>query len=366
MKCRLSSRFEPTLQRSSGMLRKSAKSGPSIKFWEGRMWYVVAILCVLVAGFTYWHRSRRASGGEDEHQMLSIVAMLRVPQRLEPIYIASAAKRAWDADLSHGEEEGEGEDGFVVGNDELPTLVVSFRGRMILVNNFSHPYVDDPQTVADSIPDLRLRGLVAEHTAWLSCDAMGVESFDDRDAVLDWYQILGKLISELVDDNCLAIFVPQTGQVFPNMSETLEMLKSADPINALNEDAPVPVIPISDDDPRMMAAVDEARRTWPQFVSAFEQRDGENFGIKAPVTENGNTEFIWMTVTALENGTIFGELANEPIDLGNLTHGSRVRVEESELNDWAYIGRDGQPNGMFTVKVLSDASREQSSDQDSP
>ena len=322
-------------------------------------WYVVAAACV-VAGIVYWLRSRRQVRESDEHQMLSIVALLREPQRLEPIYIASAAKRAWDADLSHGEEEGEGEDGFVVGNEELPTLIVNFRGRLIMVNNFAVPYVEDPQAVADSIPDLRLRGLVGEHTAWLSCDAMGVESFEDGKAVIEWYQILGKLMSELVDDNCLAIFVPQTGQGFPNMSETLEMLKSEDPINALSDDSPVPVIPISDDDPRMKAAVAEARRTWPSFVDAFERQAGENFGIKAPITANGNTEFIWITVTALEGGTIYGELANDPIDLGRLKLGSRVRVDESDLNDWAYIGEDGEPNGMFTVKVLTDASREQS------
>ncbi|MEL6105196.1 MAG: DUF2314 domain-containing protein [Planctomycetota bacterium] len=326
------------------------------------MWWYVVATAFVIAGIVYWLRSHKQVQKNDEHQMLSIVALLREPQRLEPIYIASAAKRAWNADLSHGEEGGEGEDGFVVGNDELPTLIVNFRDRMIMVNNFPVPYVEDPKTVADSIPDLRLRGLVGEHTAWLSCDAMGVESFDDAQAVVEWYQILGKLMSELVDDNCLAIFVPETGQGFPNMSETLEMLKSDDPINALGDDAPVPVIPISDNDPRMKAAVAEARQTWPSFVDAFERQAGESFGIKAPITANGNTEFIWITVTALEGGTIYGELANEPMDLGKLELGSRVRVDESDLNDWAYIDTDGQPNGMFTVKVLSDASREQSDD----
>ena len=55
----------------------------------------------------------------------------------------------------------------------------------------------------------------------------------------------------------------------------------------------------------MVAAVAECRRRWPEFVAAFEARSGENFLVKAPVAHGDNTEFIWLSVTALENDADF-------------------------------------------------------------
>jgi uncharacterized protein YegJ (DUF2314 family) len=191
---------------------------------------------------------------------------------------------------------------------------------------------------------------------------MGVESFDDIEEVRSWYQLLGPLLAELVDDNCLAIFLPQTNQLFANMDATLEILKSDDPLESLQEDAPVPVIQISDDDPRMLAAVKEARDRWPEFVAAFEQDAGENFGVKAPITVGENTEFIWLEVGAVENGVIYGRLANEPINLGKLQIGSQVKATVEKLNDWAFIDAKGQPQGLFTVKVLTDAEEQRQRD----
>ena len=324
------------------------------------MYYLIALIVILlgIGIFVWWKKSRSSSASE--HQMLSFVALLKEPQRIEPIYIATAARKAWGADLGIGEEEGP--DGFVVGEPPMPTIIVKYNERVVMVNNFPSPYVDDPEAAAASIPDLRLRKLVAEHTAWISCDAMGVEDFDDLNEVRQWYRLLGPLLSELVDDNCLAIMLPQTGQIFAHMDETLEKLKSDDPLEALQDDAPVPVVPISGDDPRMIAAVKEARDKFPIFVAAFEQRAGENFGVKAPISGGGNTEFIWLTVTAIENNVIYGELANEPMSLGDLKHGSKVRTSVSDLNDWAFIA-NGKPQGMFTVKVLAEARREEPDDE---
>lgn len=316
------------------------------------MWYLIPIVVLISIGVFFWWRRRST---ESETEMLSFVALLKKPQRLEPIYLTSAAKKAWNADLGNGDQEGP--DGFVVGMEGLPTTIVSYRDRMIMINNFPQPYVEAPEAMADSIPDQRLRGLVAEHTAWLSCDAMGVESFDDVDETREWYRILGRLLSELVDDNCLAIVLPQTNQIFANMDETLELLKSDDPLEALGNDAPVPVIQIGADDSRMIAASAEARRRWPEFVAAFEKRAGENFGVKAPITAGGNTEFIWLTVTAIENDVIYGELGNEPISLEKLKLGSRVKTKLADLNDWGFV-RNGEPQGMFTVKVLAQVRKE--------
>lgn len=319
------------------------------------MWYaVVALILVLLAGLAFWWLKNQAR--EKEHQILSVVALLKGPQRLEPIYIASAAKKAWNATLSYSDEEKDGPDGYVVGDDSMPTMIVNFRERMLIVNNFPQPYMENPQEISEGIADLRLKKLVADHTAWLSCDAIGVESFDDVDEIREWYKTLGRLLAELVDDNCLAIFIPHTNQLFPNMDETLELLKADDPLQALGFDAPGPVLQIGADDPRMIAAVEKAKSTWPNFVSAFERKAGENFSVKVPITAGGNTEFIWLKVTAIENGIIYGELANEPVALGNLKLGSKAKSRVADLSDWAYVSNDG-PVGMYTAKVIAQANK---------
>jgi uncharacterized protein YegJ (DUF2314 family) len=114
---------------------------------------------------------------------------------------------------------------------------------------------------------------------------------------------------------------------------------------------------VSDDDPDMKAAVQNARDSWSKFVKAYEADAGENFSVKAPVSHSGNTEFIWITVTSLEGDKIYGELGNEPGNLGPLNLGSRVSVPVSELNDWCYIDFKGNMIGGYTVEVVQKASR---------
>src|SRR5262245_61816573 len=115
--------------------------------------------------------------------------------------VATAAAKAWSADLGRG--EGEGPDGFVVGT--APLIMVRFRERMFMINCFDRPYVDDPQARAEQLADLRLRGLFARHAAWVSCDALSVDATWSDEEVRACYRLCGRLIARLVDDNTLAI-----------------------------------------------------------------------------------------------------------------------------------------------------------------
>jgi uncharacterized protein YegJ (DUF2314 family) len=64
------------------------------------------------------------------------------------------------------------------------------------------------------------------------------------------------------------------------------------------------------------------------------------------------TEYMWVSVSALENGMIYGRLDNEPVELKRLRSGDRVRVPVAELNDWLYTRGDLLAGG-FTIDVLS-------------
>lgn len=293
---------------------------------------------------------------QNESRLISFVALLKEPQALEAIYIATAARKAWDADLGDGTTEGD--DGFVVGGADI-TSMIKFGDRMMIVNNFPCPYVEDPEEAAQSIIDLRLRRLFAEHTAWLSCDALGAESTDSEDTIRDWYRTVGALLSELIDDNCLAIYLPDSDQIYAYSPETLEMLRSDDPYAALYDNAEVPVVAIADDSPAMLMSVEIARQRWPEFVSAFEERAGTSFTVKAPISRKGNTEYIWLQVTAIENDVIYGELGNEPANLPGLRLGSRVKTTVEDVNDWSYVSPKEELMGGFTVKAVLEAARRQ-------
>jgi uncharacterized protein YegJ (DUF2314 family) len=177
------------------------------------------------------------------------------------------------------------------------------------------------------------------------------------DVVRDWYRRIGRLMAELLDENCILLYLPDSSLSYPINEDTETALRSRDPVAALQESLTAPMVQVEADDPLMVKAVAAARDGWPKFVAAYEARSGENFSVKAPVSHSGNTEFIWVTVTALEGDTIYGELANDPADLGPLKHGSKVTVPVSELNDWVYTDADGNLNGGFTMEAMRKASR---------
>lgn len=297
------------------------------------------------------------SDEEDDIPILSFVALLKEHVYLDGAILATVAQKAWGAELSYGDDlpeddDSESGDGFVVG--ESPLCFVQYDGRMMMINSHETPYVEDVEAAADDIKDLRLRSLFAEHRAWLSCDATMVDAFDDEQEVREWYRLLGRLMAELVDDNCLAIFLPLSNHMFPNMPETLEKLRADDPVAELLEDAPIPIVPVQPDDPRMAAAVEEAKARINEFITAYESGEGENFGVKAPITRGDNTEFIWVEVTAIENAIVYGKIGNDPFDLPGLAYGSQVRLPIESVEDWVYIDANDEPVGLFSEKVIRD------------
>lgn len=285
--------------------------------------------------------------------MISLVALLREPAMLDPAVIATVASRAWNVDLGHGEIEGA--DGRVLGVPLLNMILVG--DRAYIVNNVPAPYVKDPQAVAETIGDLRVRALFAQHTAWWSCDALGIEGNTSPAEVEAEYRRLARFVAELLDDNCLLIYLPDSQQAYAINDDTHRALLADDPLAVLDATRELPVVEIGPDDPEMQAAVAQAQESWHRFVAAFEDREGEAFSVKAPITYSDTTEFIWLSVSALEGDQIFGTLGNDPADLGPLKFGSKVVVPLADLNDWCYIDSQGELQGGFTIEVVRKAMR---------
>jgi uncharacterized protein YegJ (DUF2314 family) len=126
-------------------------------------------------------------------------------------------------------------------------------------------------------------------------------------------------------------------------------------LEALEQAALTPLVHVGVNNEALDRATAKARTAWPQFVAAYENQAGKGFIIKAPVSHQEITEFIWIEVTALEGDQIFGTLSNEPANLGPLKCGSKVCVPVAELSDWLYVDPQGNGQGGFTVEIVMNA-----------
>ncbi|MEW6304265.1 MAG: DUF2314 domain-containing protein [Verrucomicrobiota bacterium] len=291
--------------------------------------------------------------GESE-PMISLVLFLKEPRYLECAVLANILESAWQTKFITSEGEKEGTQNYVVG--ESPMFIVGTREAMFLIHNHPRQYFDDTETVVEELREARMRKAVAEHQAWLSVDLL--RPLDESRAPESFYPQIARLVAELAGPDCLGLFQPHTSRFNPWDESLAEKLRGAAPLSAVSEYSDAPVIAVKDDDPRMVAAVAEARQRWPEFVEAFRQRtEGQHFSIKAPITRGENTEFIWVKVFGLEPEYIHGHLGNNPVNLDGMKLGDQVEVPLKDLTDWVFI-RDAKPVGLFTPKVIDQVQAE--------
>lgn len=318
----------------------------------------VRACCVLGAvswlAWDYWMR-RRARAAQDEsgdnrRPLISIVLMLKQARYLDEAILAHCASRAWGVEVRPAERGSHDGDAFFVAGASPLSLIKGPEG-IFIVHNHDRPYTDKVEEMADTIPELRLREAFKQHRSWMSVDLL--HPLPEAD-LMATYRAIGRLVAELIDDNCLTVYGPESAKMVVYSPELEEQLRGDEPLTALNYFPSPPVIEIREDDPEMKAAAAEARRRWPEFVTAFESREPDDiFSVKARVSDGTNSEFIWISVTALENDRIIGQLGNEPVALGGMKEGDLVRTTAGELNDWMYLRSDKKPVGGFTVHVLT-------------
>jgi uncharacterized protein YegJ (DUF2314 family) len=282
-----------------------------------------------------------------EEPPVSLVLLLRQPLDLDADALARAAATAFGVEVRAGDSDA---GACVVGAS--PHFLAQLPDQLLAVHNAALPYFDNPAAVAASLPELRLREAVARHRAWVSVECLHADS-----TAGDPYLGVARLAAALIDGACLALCVPARKRVYVCEDGLPAKLRGPDPLGALDSGGPAPVVGIAPDDPRLLAAVREARRRWPEFVAAFEQREaGQIFSVKVPVREGKQTEYMWLSVSALEHEMIYGRLDNEPVAMKRLHAGDRLRVPVRDLNDWLYTRGDTLAGG-FTIEVLANTQK---------
>jgi uncharacterized protein YegJ (DUF2314 family) len=328
--------------------------------WSRLLIVVAAPYCAwIISNLKFRRESVVETDDEDDSEelMVSLVALLPDLPYFDASILARLAGEAWG--ILVGTEDEEEETAFIVG--ESPHFLAKFENYFFAIHYVDTPYFESPEEITDYAPDSRIQHAILNHEAWISIDLLQADDEKEEHArKQEAYRLLGKLLAELIDVYCLAIFCPETGSIFAYHPSFQEKLTGEDPFKQLLDMEYPPVIEVNADDPRMKAAVDKARSHWPEFVTGFENRSNEQtFSVKTPLRDGKEREYIWINVTAIENNIIYGKLGNEPVNLPRFKLDDTVRVPVQELNDWIYTTGDDF-HGGFTLEVLTQTAKEKS------
>lgn len=310
-----------------------------------------------------WSFMKRLVGmSKKDRPPTSLVLLQRKKRHLHAGVVAELAAKAlgfpfrgFDPDDKSEMEPPQDGQGVVLGHS--PLFMVMFEDCTLAINNIPKPYVDDPAEAAAQIEELRLRKAMQEHKAWLSVDLMSQD--DDEKYIRKIYRHIGKLTAALADADSLAIYSPATDGMVPYDPELKETLCGRNPLKIFESPVQVPVVGVAIDDQKMKEAVREARQRWPEFVAAFRKRTSEQtFGVKVPVSDGENKEFMWIIVSSIDNDFVHGVLDNDPLDLKRIKRGAKIRAKLKRVNDWMY-NQGEEMIGGFTAKVLTGGTHEE-------
>lgn len=319
---------------------------------------------MLVVGIVF-RKLRRRGKSKKEQPITALVFLLKEPRKLADWQVRQVASQVFGVEFKMGDAPEPNTIFAVMPEKVQPSLpagsgmsfIINTEARQFLINSFTRPYMAEPEKYAESITDMRLQRAVAAHQAWISADLFGKpNSPAERKRI---YDQLGKMLAPFADEDCLAVYCPELERCNEYAPEVVEKLKSGSPLEIFEEPTNAPVVNISGADPRMIAAVAEARQRWPEFVAAFESRPAtaeSPFIIKARFSNGTSEEFMWVSVTGISGETISGQLENSPASLTHIKIGDTVTVPLADLNDWL-CQRDKQALGGFTLKLMSDKMR---------
>ena len=319
---------------------------------------VVCILVVIIAVATVLVKRRAGAGagggdvkvlpGAGEQKLISIVLLLREPRTLTEAQVRSAAERAFGKKFGNDPKGGDfvrefRPNMFPVGVDDAKLGVITSAERYVAREAFLAP-----ADVADAAARKRAEEAFAAHKAWVSVDWFGEQPRAEEGPRI--YQLLGKLAAELAGDDCLAVHATESRRLVAFDDGVLKALRD-DARPLLGPDR---LVLVKDDDAEMAAAVAEAKRRWPEFLSAWKNRTPQGrFDVKASFadTPGGAGELMWVGVQSIDGENVGGMLKNQPHNLKTIKSGDAVTVSAKEVVDFAYTDRSENVGG-FTDRVL--------------
>lgn len=103
-------------------------------------------------------------------------------------------------------------------------------------------------------------------------------------------------------------------------------------------------------DQAMNAAKLMARQTLPRFAKMWEDGVAGTYTAKFPLTQNGQTEHIWLQVDGFNGEMINGRLSNEPVNGNKYKMGQRMQIAQAAVEDWM-VNQGDAIYGGYTARV---------------
>lgn len=228
-----------------------------------------------------------------------------------------------------------------------PYYLIKLKSGSYVINNVAEPYVEEDDSILADIKDPELRKALTAHHAWVSIDLAGK---DEPAEALNCYQDMGKIAAALAGKDALAIYNPDTDEFALYSEPVIKSLCCEDPLKAFAANSDI--VSIADDNPGLKAAHAEAKKGWPGFVKAFREKAGSAFAVKGRITEGDETEYIWLTVEAIDEEKVHGQLDSEPDTITNLKTGQDLHIKIDDVDDYIYLTAEKKPVGGFTILVF--------------
>jgi uncharacterized protein YegJ (DUF2314 family) len=109
----------------------------------------------------------------------------------------------------------------------------------------------------------------------------------------------------------------------------------------------------ADGDKDMEEAFRQARNGLDGFLKLSQDpsSDKSNFSVKVGITENGNTEYFWISPFQVNSGSFTGILNNEPRMVTSVSLGQEIAFKKEQIVDWLYSDQ-GRMVGNFTACAI--------------
>jgi len=128
------------------------------------------------------------------------------------------------------------------------------------------------------------------------------------------------------------------------------------PGNTVEREGQPPVTYVEDDDPKMVAAIEKARSTVDQFITALNnpKQSQSAFSVKLLVKDGDHKEHMWILPVRYKDGKFHGTINNEPDKVTTVKIGDEVDVARDQISDWMYV-ENRKLKGGYTLRVLRDS-----------
>ena len=107
---------------------------------------------------------------------------------------------------------------------------------------------------------------------------------------------------------------------------------------------------VSNDDPLMLAAIAEAKRSWPKFLELFAAHPRDSIVKFRLTTKAGEIENVWGDLLELSADSATVYLRTLPVGEADIPD-RRMRIPAGDIVDWQVMVPDGSLRGGFTQQA---------------